>query len=114
MIVGRGSSKDAENLPSLCLASCYIPFLHYYVNGVVMAVCMLKNFYIKILCLKIKHILGKEKKSWKLKSRIADIENTRISLEYKVEQNKKGGKSELKHKKSTVTDEEVHYQEKKK
>ena len=65
VIVGRGSSKDAENLPSLCLASCYIPFLHYYVNGVVMAVCMLKNFYIKILCLKINQILGKEKKSWK-------------------------------------------------
>ena len=61
-----------------------------------------------------KKIREKEKKSWKLKSRIADIENTRISLEYKVEQNKKGGKSELKHKKSTVTDEEVHYQEKKK
>lgn len=58
----QGSSKDAENLPSLCHASCYIPFLHYYVNAVVMAVCVLKNFYIKILCLKIKNILGREKK----------------------------------------------------
>lgn len=65
VIVGRGSNKDAENLPSLCHASCYIPFLHYYVNAVVMAVCMLKNFYIKILWLKIKNILGREKKSWK-------------------------------------------------
>ena len=61
-----------------------------------------------------KKIREKENNSWKLKSRIANIENTIISLEYKAEQHKKGGKSELKYKKSTATGQEIRYQEREK
>ena len=49
MTVGKGSSRDAENLPSLCQDSHYTPSLHYYVEAVVIVVCILKNFCVKML-----------------------------------------------------------------
>lgn len=39
------------------------------------------------LCYTKKKFREKEKNSWKLKSRITNIEDTIISLDYKVEQN---------------------------